>query len=408
MECDSTKEYKHNCTNVVTVPESDRKPSIENINRTSLNSEITETKYPLVSSGMEANLAGTFNIPEQFAEKDVKVIQKKDRRTDSDLLFLSFVEHFEQSRFGLDQASTIIRDNVIAPNDLFSWNTLTEQVKELQAVAGQTARTHKDGAEVTQMLISTDDCNIYKPVDRLPDGPTEVAFYSHISKSCDPMDIKIKQCAPQFMGVKQFCIYDKNGISKIKNFMMLSNITFGFVAPNIMDVKIGGGSVGHREKIGTTRNMFGYSVAGISVHSLKPGLERKHYSKAEFGSNLKPEEVMKIPETFFDYGNTGTLSELYNIVEAQIKDILAAVRCQRNYIILRGSMLLAYDADAVQKFRMQKLTKQELENYVNVKLIDWGNVYNSNGLEDTKYVNGLMNLLKHFQEFAKNSTKSMC
>ena len=121
------------------------------------------------------------------------------------------------------------------------------------------------------------------------------------------------------------------------------------------------------------------------------------------GASLKAEDAQKIPETFFDYEGSGKIPELYEITIERLKSMLLTFQNQRKYIMGYGSSILCtYDADAVRKFRKGELTKTELEKYVVIKLIDFGNVYHSGGVTDEKLNERLSNLIRVFQTFSQN------
>ena len=62
-------------------------------------------------------------------------------------------------------------------------------------------------------------------------------FYKRINASKDPTDLRLKQCIPQFFGVEKVGFI--NGITITEEFLILRDITEGFVRPSIMDIKIG-------------------------------------------------------------------------------------------------------------------------------------------------------------------------
>ena len=80
---------------------------------------------------------------------------------------------------------------------------------------------------------------------------------------------------------------------------------------------------------------------------------------------------------------------------------------QRKYKIYASSLLLAYDAQAVQKFKAnaknhdeKKIDKKnELRKHVNIRLIDFAHVFNANGDKDENFIFGLTNLLDLFQRY---------
>ena len=147
---------------------------------------------------------------------------------------------------------------------------------------------------------------------------------------------------------------------------------------------------------------------GLIVHSLGPtegefsdGCLGKKYSKS-FGKNLKTEDVHTVPEIFF--GTTQPDSKIavcVRIMAKQIRAIYEAFDSQRKYIIYGSSLLMSYDADAVNRFKSGDIDEKELESLVNVKLIDFAHAFPAEGVKDENFLNGLSNLLTLFEDFYK-------
>ena len=55
----------------------------------------------------------------------------------------------------------------------------------------------------------------------------------------------------------------------------------------------------------------------------------------------------------------------------------------------------------MRKFRNGKLSATDLEDFVQLKLIDFANVYESAGETDANFVSGLRNLVSLFENFAR-------
>ena len=62
---------------------------------------------------------------------------------------------------------------------------------------------------------------------------------------------------------------------------------------------------------------------------------------------------------------------------------------------------MAYDASAIKQYEDGKIDKKELENFVNVKLIDFAHVFPADGEKDENFIKGLENLLFLFENFYK-------
>jgi hypothetical protein len=62
---------------------------------------------------------------------------------------------------------------------------------------------------------------------------------------------------------------------------------------------------------------------------------------------------------------------------------------------------MAYDASAIKQYEDGEIDKKELENFVNVKLIDFAHVFPADGEKDENFIKGLENLLSLFEDFYK-------
>ena len=195
----------------------------------------------------------------------------------------------------------------------------------------------------------------------------------------------------------------------------MEDITDGFVKPNIMDIKIGAQTWGpdasqkkitqEKAKYVGTKGPYGFSILGMLVHAFNGDVPFKKFDKS-FGKNLKQEDVLKVPETYFNHEQEPPI-ELIEIFVEKISEILEVFMTQRKYKIYASSLLLAYDAQAVQKFKAnaknhdeKKIDKKnELRKHVNIRLIDFAHVFNANGDKDENFIFGLTNLLDLFQRY---------
>lgn len=50
------------------------------------------------------------------------------------------------------------------------------------------------------------DGKLLKPIQAPPKGLREVAFYTRINQSTDPVDVSLRQHIPKFYGVEKVCI----------------------------------------------------------------------------------------------------------------------------------------------------------------------------------------------------------
>ena len=159
--------------------------------------------------------------------------------------------------------------------------------------------------------------------------------------------------------------------------------------------------------------IFIFSISGLIVHSLKSeaeesgiGCHGRKFNKS-FGKHLKIEDAHTVPEIFFDVQESGSsVVDCVDILIRQIQTIYEAFEEQRKYKIYGSSLLMAYDADAVRRFRKGNIDRTEMEKFVNVKLIDFAHVFPSNGERDDNFLRGLDNILTLFQDFYKRLTST--
>ena len=340
------------------------------------------------------------------AKKD-NVFDETDEITESDDAILKL----KPPRFGIANYETIISNNMLAQNDPFSWEPLQSQV------AGHGIDTEGKASTVPGVLI-TSEGQILKPVQEsrgVQRGLTEVAFYSHIMQSKDLKDLEIKKWVPKFFGIEQF-ESDADGILTVSNFLVLEDITAGFELPVVMDIKIGkivyGPDASPEKKARAnnhswpTRDPLGFKVSGLLAHSLKPEDEDQLnqdgnvYSKKSFGQKLTPETVSKVPETFYNFEFDEKIQTVNDMFVKKLKSILKVFEDQSQYHIYGSSLLFTYDANAVRKFRKGKLSIHEFEPFLNIKLIDFANVYESDGEKDENFTRGLRNVISIFENFS--------
>ena len=246
----------------------------------------------------------------------------------------------------------------------------------------------------------------------------ELNFYQNIVISNDPDDIRILPFIPDFHGVQQIS-FTKGSTVTTKDFLILRDITEGFIFPNIIDIKIGFRTWGPEHslekqikknaKCAPTRNAYGFIVKGLRVSSLEFNITAEHsqvktlsYDK-RFGELLKPENVSVIAETFFDTKVSGYVPECAEIILKQIIAIYKAFLEQRKYNLYGSSLLVAYDMNAVREFQQGIIDLDQLEKFIEVKIIDFGNAFLSDGKRDDNFLIGLKNVIHLFQSYLGHS-----
>ena len=320
----------------------------------------------------------------------------------------------EHQRFDYADYSTILALNLRSEYNPLSADELTIQV------AGHGADDyHPDDNNGPGILIASEDY-ILKPVQDVNKqkhkGLTEVAFYSHITKSSDTIDKRIRGCIPRYGGVH----HSKSTLEEKENnrgfYIILENIADGYELPAVMDIKLGRKLYGpdataeERDNLDGrhlgTRVPLGYSISGILSYSLRKenaaenSNTRIKHTEKWFGKTLTADHVQTILKLFYDSKHSRKISILNDLFVKKLTDILETFELQSQYHIYGCSLLFAYDAVAVRRFLNGTIELEMLEQFVNVKLVDFANVYESNGEKDENFLFGLRNVLALFKSFS--------
>ena len=238
----------------------------------------------------------------------------------------------------------------------------------------------------------------------------EMSFYQKIRISNTQANLRISPHIPEFLGIQKVFFTDSFGTCQ-KSFLILSDVTENWHLPNIVDIKIGfktWNDFATMEKISSkeskpseTRNALGFTVKGMLVNSFSIGCKRptvKKYGKS-FGVALRPEDLNIILETFFDTKGYNFASECICVILQKIYAIYDAFSKQKTYNFIGSSLLIAYDANAVQEYRNKKIFIDTLGEFIAVKVIDFGNIQLSDGKEDGNFLNGLKNVIDMFEHY---------
>lgn len=259
------------------------------------------------------------------------------------------------------------------------------EVTPLPQVAG-----HGSWDKSQAILTNKDGC-ILKPIQPPPRGDREVEFYQTVNTSEDPNVAQFVKFIPTFYGT---CT-KKDG-----KFMMIENATIRMVKPCIMDVKIGAKTYGpdaNEEKkakqdasYAGTKKPFGFSVLGMSVYQGEEKKEFKVMGK-DYGKSLNKDNIGNFIEIYFDKETESVNTKMIvEIVIERLKALEQMYSQQRVFHIFGSSILFVYDADAV----LGDKTKEDLEDAVVVKMIDFAHVHPANGEADLNYNKGLRNLIE--------------
>lgn len=264
---------------------------------------------------------------------------------------------------------------------------------------------HGSEGDGQRAILKREDGKLLKPVQPPPKGPREAKFYLDINASKDPIDILIRQHIPKFFGIEQ--VGFTNGITVTEDFLVLEDVTEGLELPCIMDVKIGAKTWGpdatqkkitqESAKYTGTKIPFGFSITGMLVHSFQDPEKFKKFDK-NFGKNLKTADVDQVSKLFLNHDENPP-DELIRIFVEKISGIVQVFEMQRRYKIFASSLLLAYDAKAVRKFKNQEISEMELKKSVNIRLIDFAHVFDAQGQEDDNFLFGIRNLQDLFHRY---------
>jgi hypothetical protein len=139
-----------------------------------------------------------------------------------------------------------------------------------------------------------------------------------------------------------------------------------------------------------TKKPFGFSVLGMSVYHGAAKEQFRVLSK-DYGKGLNKDNIEDFIKVYFDSENeTVNTNQILEIFTMKLKEIQAMYSNQRVYHIYGSSLLFVYDAAALLN---EQASREDLENAVNVKMIDFAHVHPANGEPDDNYNTGLRNLI---------------
>ena len=249
---------------------------------------------------------------------------------------------------------------------------------------------------------------LLKPIQQAPRGHREAGFYLWINQptNANETDQAIKAHIPRFFGIETVGFTNGNGVHVTEQFLVLEDITNGFVYPNIIDIKIGSQTwdpEASESKISKeesqylgTRIPFGFSIMGMLVHAYDADdqISVKNYDTS-FGKELKQDQTQQVAEIFFNHEQKPPV-ELIEIAVEKISVILKVFENQKKYKFYSSSLLMAYDAQAVMKFKAKIINLDDLKNAVDVRVIDFAHVFEANNERDENFITGLTNFLELF------------
>ncbi|KAL0275652.1 UNVERIFIED_CONTAM: hypothetical protein PYX00_003448 [Menopon gallinae] len=177
-------------------------------------------------------------------------------------------------------------------------------------------------------------------------GEREIKFYEEVQNSIDPLVKELKKFLPRYYGITHFRLNKEN-----LKWIVLENVTHGFVQPCVMDIKIGFQTwdplateekrLSEEKKYRESKRDVGFCIPGFHVYKLSTGEHLKF--DREYGKTLNGETVRTSLRTFLN-AECGLSRTLVLQLLTKLWKILRWFRMQRKYKFYSSSLLLAYDA----------------------------------------------------------------
>ncbi|GER29554.1 inositol polyphosphate kinase 2 alpha [Striga asiatica] len=265
-------------------------------------------------------------------------------------------------------------------------------------VAGHKAEAGKLGPLVDGFGL------FYKPLQGDERGSNEVSFYTSFSSNAK-IPKHIARFFPKFHGTQLLEASDGSGMQP---HMVLQDLTFGWVDPSVMDIKIGSRTWAHqapedyikkclKKDRESTSVSLGFRLSGLQAFGSKetgfwkPGkLEVKSLSVDDVRLYLKrcvsSDVFGSKPDCAFASvvygGSTGILSQLLEL-KAWFED-------QTIYHFYACSILIMFQKE--EDVLNGKIPRAE------VKLVDFAHVFEGKGVIDHNFLGGLCSLIKFISE----------
>jgi len=276
------------------------------------------------------------------------------------------------------------------------WNDHVEDQPDgaLPQVGGHGAWDKEQAIQVNKKGL------VLKPVQENKRGEREVQFFQTVASSTDPAVKVFADFIPEFHGVSKKM---KNG--KEKSFLMMENLTNNFSKACIMDIKIGTRTWGpdaspekqaqQDNSYRGTKVPFGFSVPGLSAYR---GADKEEVvvKDKEFGKMLTVDNIDQVLELFLDISTDRDLARiLAKMFIEKLRKVEALFQTQTTYNFYASSLLFVYDAEGAKKSK--DLGSEKLQEFVNVKMIDFAHVWPAEeGKIDQNYLKGVQSLIKLF------------
>lgn len=237
---------------------------------------------------------------------------------------------------------------------------------------------------------------VLKPVQAPPKGTREVSFYQQLSTSESPVDLTLTSLTARFYGTES--VRHPGPSHTFSDYLVLENLTEGFVKPCVMDLKVGAETYGpdasdlkkvqEDAKYTGTKGPLGFSVTGIISHD-QNGSKRLNKS---FGRSLSVDNIDQVLDNFLT-PEPKFAKLLATCFLEKLEEFLAFFNSQTEYHIYASSLLFVYDYDSAEK------ENYTMRNPVRLKLIDFAHVFPANGELDHNFLFGLNNIAELFRTF---------
>ena len=249
-------------------------------------------------------------------------------------------------------------------------------------------------------IMMHSDGSLLKPVcpdatEQLEDD--EIRFYEKISKAEDPVDKELATLTPKFFGMQKVKVADRDVLC-----MKMENFTHGFQHACVLDLKMGRVTSiptapeekrkHEASKYLGTRATVGFSVPGMTVYDVTNDSAIQHGKS--FGKGLDGESVREAFGTFLNAACGERVRPICESLLAQLRRIDSWFSRQRRYKFFASSILLTYDAAALQG-NSDRSEEQVLAAARPIaRMIDFAHAWPAEGEADANYHEGLRSVIR--------------
>ncbi|KAF8565694.1 hypothetical protein P879_06203 [Paragonimus westermani] len=202
------------------------------------------------------------------------------------------------------------------------------------------------------VLYSRDVAAVYKPVQKPPKGPHEVAFYRHVfAPDCvDPVLLELRSFLPTYKGVYR-------DSSNQTLYLGLGDLLSGLHHPTICDIKVGRQTYtpdASEEKRATElakykwQDQLGFCISGMQIFDPHSEHRPVHLNR-EFGRSLDPSTVYDHGIKLFLGVDAARARLLADNFVHRLTQLATWFERQHQLSFYATSILLAYDGVPQQK-----------------------------------------------------------